>query len=393
VSPPTIAFHISGHGFGHASRAIEVLNRIHARAARVRLVVRTPAPRWLFDLTLTAPIDWRPVEGEDGDTGMVQIDSLRLDVGATLARAASAAARLPARAAAEAQWLRDEAVTLVVSDIPPVASAAAREAGLPSVAVGNFTWDWIYAAYEPEIAAYPDLVPALRRAYAGTPLALRLPLHGGFEPFARVEDVPFIARRSTRPRGETRRRFGLPADRPLVLTSFGGYGLRDIDLGRLAGLRDWMVVTTSNVQAPRRGATLPDPQAGGRTTRDATGLPETVRLVDERDVYAAGYRYEDLVAAVDVVATKPGYGIIAECVANGAAMLYTSRGRFVEYDVMVHEMPRYLRCAFISNDDLLAGRWQDPLDALHAQGPPPPRPRVDGAEVVADRILRTIDLA
>ena len=54
-----------------------------------------------------------------------------------------------------------------------------------------------------------------------------------------------------------------------------------------------------------------------------------------------------------MVATKPGYGIIAECVANDTAILYTSRGRFVEYDVMVQEMPRYLRCAFISNEDLV----------------------------------------
>ena len=30
--------------------------------------------------------------------------------------------------------------------------------------------------------------------------------------------------------------------------------------------------------------------------------------------------------------TKPGYGIISECVANGTAILYTSRGRFAEYE-------------------------------------------------------------
>ena len=50
-------------------------------------------------------------------------------------------------------------------------------------------------------------------------------------------------------------------------------------------------------------------------------------------------------------------------------------------------MPRYFRYAFISNDDLLAGRWQATLDALLAQPAPPERPRVDGAEVVAGRLL------
>ena len=52
-------------------------------------------------------------------------------------------------------------------------------------------------------------------------------------------------------------------------------------------------------------------------------------------LYAHGLRYEDVVGAVDVVITKPGYGIISECVANDTALLYTSRGHFVEYDVLV----------------------------------------------------------
>jgi hypothetical protein len=54
---------------------------------------------------------------------------------------------------------------------------------------------------------------------------------------------------------------------------------------------------------------------------------------------------------------------------------------------MVREMPRYLRCAFISNEDLYAGRWQEALDGVVAQAQPPERPRVDGAEVIAARIL------
>ena len=60
-------------------------------------------------------------------------------------------------------------------------------------------------------------------------------------------------------------------------------------------------------------------------------------------MYAAGVRYEDLVRAVDVVISKPGYGIISECVANDTALLYTSRGDFIEYDVFVAEMPRVLQ--------------------------------------------------
>ena len=75
-------------------------------------------------------------------------------------------------------------------------------------------------------------------------------------------------------------------------------------------------------------------------------------------MYDVGVRYEDLVGAAEAVVTKPGYGIISECIANDAAILYTPRGHFPEYDVLVEEMPKYLRSAFISHDDLFAGKWE-----------------------------------
>jgi len=88
-----------------------------------------------------------------------------------------------------------------------------------------------------------------------------------------------------------------------------------------------------------------------------------------------------------VVVSKPGYGIIAECAGNDTALLYTSRGQFAEYDVLVAGMPRYLRSRFIDHDRLFAGDWEPSLDALIAQPPPPERARVDGAEVAAEILL------
>ena len=103
-------------------------------------------------------------------------------------------------------------------------------------------------------------------------------------------------------------------------------------------------------------------------------------------MYRHGYRYEDLVKAVDVVATKPGYGIISECLANDTALLYTSRGDFREYAVLVEAMPRFLRSAFIGHEDLFSGNWAPHLDRLLAQGDPPARPATNGAAVAAEKL-------
>ena len=87
---------------------------------------------------------------------------------------------------------------------------------------------------------------------------------------------------------------------------------------------------------------------------------------------------------------EPGYGIISECVANDTALPYTSRGRFREYGVLVDAMPRMLRSGFIDHADLFAGRWTPHLEAVLAQGPPPERPAVNGAEVAAEEILTVV---
>lgn len=364
---PTLVFYISGHGFGHASRQIEVINALRAQRSAVRIVVRSAAARWLFDLTAQPPIEIHPVEC---DTGIAQIDSLRLDAAASIRRAAAFHRDLDARARAEAAALRELDAALVVADVPPLACAAAAEAGVPAIVIANFTWDWIYEGYPDELAEAPGLVPRLRDAYRTATAAWRLPLWGGFEPFRRVIDLPFIARHARRERSDTRRRYGLPLDRPLLLVSFGGYGLDRLDLSAVARELPVGVVVMGEL---------------GKSWTAASG--DGLYYVDEDRLYADGFRYEDLVAAVDIVLTKPGYGIVAECIANGAAMLYTSRGRFREYDVFVAEMARYLQCRFIDQQDLFAGRWRHAIEPLLASPPPPERAATNGADIAAAWLL------
>ncbi len=365
---PAAAFYISGHGFGHASRQIEILNALGPARPDTAIHVRTSAPRWLFDRTARTPLQWSEC---DCDTGIVQIDSLTLDEAATASRAADFYATFADRVRRESAFLADAHIGLVVSDAPPLACAAAARASIPSVVIGNFTWDWIYAGYGERFReAAPDVIPLIGDAYSLARGAWRLPMHGGFETVGRVVDLPFVARHTRFERRDVLSGLGIAGDRPIALSSFGGYGFRGFDPRTLDCAGRWTIVIT------------------GRTP--PTDLPAGAVFVEEAQIYARGFRYEDLVAASDVVVTKPGYGIIAECIANETGVLYTSRGRFVEYDVLVREMPRFLRCGHIDRESLLAGRWSDALDAVLAAPAPPERPRTDGSEVAAGMIAAAL---
>jgi L-arabinokinase len=370
----TFVFYVSGHGFGHASRVIEVVNALRARVPDADLHVRTTAARWLFDVTVRGPIAY---EHAEHDTGVVQRDSLTPDLEATAARAREFYETFDVRVLREAHALRALRPDLVVADLPPLALAAAAEAEVPSVAMGNFTWDWIYEDYAAWLGPAAWIPALIRGTHRFAEEAWRLPMHGGFEGFRRVVDLPFVARHSRRSTGEARARLGIGEHRRVVLVSFGGFGLNALGLEALARLGDFDFIVTEGSLVPH----------GERTAGTATTRRGNVVSVNEHAWYAGGWRYEDLVKAADVVVTKPGYGIISECLANDAAMVYTSRGRFIEYDVLVAALPNTLRAAFIGNADLLAGNWEAALEAAIAAPRPPVTEDTDGAEFAADRLL------
>jgi L-arabinokinase len=375
-----IVFYISGHGLGHASRDIEVINTILERRPDIRIVVRTSAPRWFFDTFVRGPVEMQPVEV---DTGVTQIDSLRLDEADTARRAADFYGLFAQRVAAEVEVLAQLGASVVVADIPPLAIAAAAGAGIPSVAIGNFTWDWIYSGYPPFERLAPGVIEIIAGVYGRATRTLRLPFHGGFDTMTTtMRDIPLVARHARHPRGAVRRTLGLADDEVVVLASFGGYGLQLPYEDIAQSSRFTLVVTDREVAIATGPPAAPEGIEGP--------LPR-LRRFEIADLARRGFHYPDLVAAADVVVSKPGYGIVSECIANGASLLYTDRGRFVEHEIFVAEMPRVLRCRFIPQDDLMAGRWDDAVSALGAQGPPPDHLATNGADAAAQEILEIAD--
>jgi len=349
-----LAVYISGHGFGHATRVCEVLRAVRRLAPSLPFTLVGDVPEDVLLQDLPGPVTVRRVAC---DVGLAQRDALVIDERETAARCLEFERGWDARVASEAAFLRGAGARLVLGDIPPLAFAAARRAGIRSLALGNFSWDWIYRHYAPR---HPSLARSADRAaaaYAGADLLLELPFAGDLTAFPARERVGFVARRPRVPRGEARRRLGL-GEGPVVLVSFGGVGLPGLGpglLGENAGLR--------------------------------LVLPEELGAARLR---ALGLAYQDVVGASDVVVTKPGYGIVTDAIAAGTRLVYTDRGDFPEYPVMVREMPRYLACLHVPGEELRAGRLSDPVRRVLEIEPPAP-PDLGGAERAAARVAEALD--
>ncbi|MCO5568615.1 hypothetical protein L7F22_022314 [Adiantum nelumboides] len=139
------AYYVTGHGFGHATRVVEVVKHIIAAGHEVYVV--TGAPEFVFRSSIndTERLHVRKVLL---DCGAVQSDALTVDRFASLEKYRQTAV-IPRASilAREVEWLQHVKADVVLSDIVPVACRAAAEAGIPSVCITNFSWDFIYADY------------------------------------------------------------------------------------------------------------------------------------------------------------------------------------------------------------------------------------------------------
>ena len=363
----SIVYYVSGHGFGHATRSGEVIRALQDRRPDIPIHVRSWADPAIFrEMGCRITYHRRRF-----DIGVIQKDGITMQIPETLKQAAAVLDGADRAEPMEMDFLRQIRAGCVISDIPPVALRLAHKAGIPGIAVTNFSWDWIYDGWRAEYLEARPLAERMGRDYALSDLLLRLPYSGALPAFRNVEDVPMLGRKGRLPVPEVRKRLGLNGDsRPVVLFSFGGMGLRSGDFPELVLIRDYRFVSTFAFRNPA-----------------VTVLPE---------LHAQDVEYSDLVRAVDIIVTKPGYGIVSECAVNHTRMLYTDRGSFREYDAIMAELP-YWNCAmFIDRRKLLGGSCRQELDALMALNPAAvpgaaAAGKAEGASVAAGRILEYFD--
>jgi hypothetical protein len=103
-----------------------------------------------------------------------------------------------------------------------------------------------------------------------------------------------------------------------------------------------------------------------------------------------GFHFSDLLASVDAVVTKPGYGMFVESAAAGKPVLYLKREDWPEQEVLIDWLRREAVAAEISAADFAAGNvvealemlWEKPRKAVAAGG------AAVAAEVLAGLLTR-----
>lgn len=358
--PKRIAYFISPHGFGHAARASAVMSSVYDMDPLVHFEIFTTIPSWFFD-SLKSPHSYHPLMT---DVGLVQETPLYADLARTVERLNRFIPFEGSEISGLAMKIDRLNCELVICDIAPMGIAVAREAGLPSVLVENFTWDWVYQEYIEHHVRLKHHVDYLGRLFS------EADYHIQTQPVCSPKPVDLnalpVSRRARGARDEVRQGLGIPERAKMVLITMGGVPENYKSLTRLELPEDLYLVVP--------------------------GGSNVFRIYDHLITlpHHSKFFHPDLINAADAVVGKVGYSTLAEVYHGGVPFGYIKRAHFRESEILGAYIERHMNGLAIEEESFRTGDWVSNTSRL-LEMPRIRRRAPNGAEQVAEFVRNVLD--
>jgi hypothetical protein len=348
----TLAFFVSGHGFGHISRSLVIIQELLKHSTSMHLFTS----RLEFLDGFTHPN--LKVYKMATDVGIIQNNSIDLDLEKTKQTLKQFENNKENLKTKINSYLLDISPDLVVSDSSSLPLAVSKSLKIPCFFMGNFTWDFIYNHYSPRDPYFGEYAKELESEYNLCDRGFILPFHCPTDSIPVCEYTGLVGRKPNRSREEVRSQLGFESSKKYILFSFGAYGL-DPSLFQFENKDQTYEVVISGLV--------------GFDTSFVLQIP---------NIY-----YPDLLTACDAVLTKPGYGILSEAYFANTPILYTDRGDFIEYTYLVESMRKYHHSEYLSHSDLYSLNLYTFMEKLEVRKSKPKDTIEDGTKDLVKRFL------
>ncbi|MCD4650286.1 MAG: hypothetical protein K8S56_00645, partial [Candidatus Cloacimonetes bacterium] len=296
--------------------------------------IRSMHPAFLFDKLNPQFFELKPVAL---DFGLVQKNWADPDIPASLRQLEQIRDSKGAIIRRETSFIKENKIDMIVGDIPHLAFLIAKQAGIPSVAVSNFDWHFIYRDIFPNTPRVRSLLNDISQAYKEATLALRLPFSSpeSMNAFNHVIETPLLARIVPRNNPGLRQRLNISPEDKIVLLTFGGYDDNPIDMNSICSVPGFVILSQFQ----------------------NCSLDRFRKVSKEED-------FPQLLSSADVVITKTGYSTLAEVVQTGAYLICATRLGSPEDAILLNGLKNYSRKTILDFHQLPDVDWQKMLSAL-----------------------------
>lgn len=288
---------VTAHGWGHLAQTGPIIAALRTRLPDLQCITRSALPPEIVAERL-GPLE-QHIESET-DFGLAMQNPFEVDRKATLERFKAVHRDFDAQVAMLSELMRQERCDAVFSNVGYFAVAAGKQAGIPTIACSSLNWSDMFRFYCSGMACALEIQAQIDWAYSTADLFLRL---APGMPMARFHTKPIarpIARVGTPRRQELEAQLRLPESKGIVLCAFAGM----------------LPQSTPDLAGILRHYTVLGPE--GWAGQGVTPLSQIAM------------RYQDIMASVDAVVTKAGYGVVAELGCLGKPSIMISRGDWPE---------------------------------------------------------------
>ena len=351
-----IAYFITPHGFGHAARASAIMAAVSETVPLVSFDIFTTVPEWFFEDSFSGQFEYHKFVT---DIGLVQTTPFLHDLEETIETLDRFIPFDPAMISDTANFLERRACQLVVCDISPIGISIAAKAGIPSILIENFTWDWIYEDFlhaDARICRYVDFFREIYQA---------VDHHIQTSPVCNPQSVDMttgpISRKVRLPSARVREKLGISKEKKIVLITTGGVRDKYPFLKNLTAKKEICFVVPGGSEHPEQQDNF-------------ILLP-----------FRSGFNHADLINAADAVVGKAGYSTIAEVYQAGVPFGYVPRSNFRETGKLVAFIEKEMTGLCIGEEEFKTGKWLSKVSQL-LSSPKTPRHNHNGSHQAADLI-------
>ncbi len=329
---------ISSHGFGHFAMTAPIINQV-LREDNFEIILRTTVPDFLIKSRLNTAV---AVINEASDFGMQMKSSLDVELGKSLARYRGFHRHWVANVKQEAAKLAEIKPDLILANIPYVTLAAAQQLGIKSLAYCSLNWAGIVTNYFSDQADFVDqYIPQMLAAYNSAQAFICPAPSMAMPALHNVVKVAPVCSVGQSQRAKILTKLNLAPSSKLVLISAGGVAT-PIPVDTWPVAKDVIWLCAWSIKSQRKD------------------------IVSIDDI---GIAFSDLMASVDAVITKPGYGTVSESVCHAVPGLFVRRGDWAEEPYLIEWWQQNGVTQEISRQQFFAGNfvavlselWQSPI--------------------------------
>jgi len=327
---------ISSHGFGHFALSAPVLNSICEQQPQLELIIDCGHSSSLIKSRVK--VDFTHIHSHD-DFGFAMHSAFTVDKATSLSKYQHLLANWETcLAKVSAEYAEIEA-NLVVSNISFIALAAAQRLGLRNIACCPLNWADLFNYFFAATKANHEILQIMQKAYNQAEAfycpepSMPMPLIQNTKP---VGPIALVGANRT---GELRQQLALAENTLIILLSMGGIET-ELDLQSWPYFEGVHWIVSANKEVSR---------------------------CDMSELHCLDFDFNTILASVDGIMMKPGYGMVVESVCNQKPVICVERPDWPEAPALVAWLEKHGRVYHVDQEAYRTADFSAALSWLNQQ--------------------------